>query len=582
MAVLTAKRQVGTMLPMIVETPDHIIIEGQSYDKATLNPTMLKPMMYHNHDGINNMVMNRSWIRKKTRDWHSGLRDSMADPSFMKWDGGAGIAKQVWLSEQNPNEFYIFASWTDHNIAKVDRSTLKVVNMANQNGHSYGNWYNTQTSYGELYYTFCNSFIWGETTGTIFTGLSNCMNWCNWDGNRRMGSYPAYSRWDKSSWGKSSNLFVSTNNLNYSDCSGQILHKSAGYLFIGIGGNQCAANDNYAPDRTENRYNVSGVYCTDLTTNTTTSLFTTSADTYGNTATGFSVPFSDSVIPTKKYTYYAVPTSTANFIKIYRGMFDENSPLTVKSQTQCTINFSGTPFSLGTTHKGFTTGWDNRTTYTRMCTFTSGADRFLLLTLTRTSEGYFTQQEALATYKTYVFKLSADGLTLIPTQIIDNDDYPLEIFPMDSNYQRVMMIYPNYIAFWAWDSVQQKYTTVNNFAVQAYGVGIDDLDRLWVYDAVGQLHLMTPFIPASVELEYGQTSYDYQGVPINSNVSVNAYDTSHIRIARPVTLTIEGINCQFEDGTRTKNISTSADTNTIVPIIITGSGYFRIAATLGV
>ena len=126
MSVLTTKRQVGTTLPMIVETPDHIIIEGQSYDKATLNPTMLKPMMYHNHDGINNMIMNRSWIRAKTRNWNSGLRDSMADPSFMKWDGGAGIAKQVWASEQNPNEFYIFASCTDHNICKVDKSTLKI------------------------------------------------------------------------------------------------------------------------------------------------------------------------------------------------------------------------------------------------------------------------------------------------------------------------------------------------------------------------------------------------------------------------------------------------------------------------
>ncbi len=124
----------------------------------------------------------------------------------------------------------------------------------------------------------------------------------------------------------------------------------------------------------------------------------------------------------------------------------------------------------------------------------------------------------------------------------------------------------------------------NTLSNQFWSVGRDSLGRIWGVDIGSngyyRIHLITLNVPVSIVVTSTSTTYNYVGTSINSNVTVNAYDPSGSRIAVPVKLIIDGGSMTFSGANLTTNITTSASTDTSVPIVITGGGVANIIASV--
>ena len=121
---------------------------------------------------------------------------------------------------------------------------------------------------------------------------------------------------------------------------------------------------------------------------------------------------------------------------------------------------------------------------------------------------------------------------------------------------------------------------------QFWAVGRDANDRIWAnaYNSGGycDIHLITPTIPVSIVITPDQATYDFQGTPITSGITINAFNSEGNRIATSVDLVIEGSTMTFADDTTTATVATSDTADTAVAIKITGAGFSNIVASVTV
>jgi hypothetical protein len=296
---------------------------------------------------------------------------------------------------------------------------------------------------------------------------------------------------------------------------------------------------------------------------------------------GPSIPYADVEVPTKKHFFTTQAKATANFFKISHVWYDESAPLIQKGVEDCVLALDGTGFTTG----DFTGITGSRYTLLMRNTVVTNniGERFLCMTLTNTANWNTSgTSEPLTSFKTWVFKISSDNKTLVPTQIFQHDDRMYDMIPLNDSQTRSMWIFPNYLAFVVWNNSTSKYEIVNKVAVNARCVGVDELDRIWVIDYNKKVQLMTPFVPAKVDVTYELPEYNYQGTDIPTHINVSAYDAYGDRIIANVTLTIEGGNCLFADSSTKKTVTTlgkaNGDSDIQVSITILNAGYFRILA----
>ena len=119
-------------------------------------------------------------------------------------------------------------------------------------------------------------------------------------------------------------------------------------------------------------------------------------------------------------------------------------------------------------------------------------------------------------------------------------------------------------------------------------VGRDMLGRIWAVDpgtvTAGRLHLITPTIPAVVNVNLAQTSYSYQGVDIDSTGTVEARGSDGLRAAVPIKLRVVGnglkiINGDEEEVTELV-VQTNTSTATTFNIRVIGAGTNSIFASI--
>lgn len=119
---------------------------------------------------------------------------------------------------------------------------------------------------------------------------------------------------------------------------------------------------------------------------------------------------------------------------------------------------------------------------------------------------------------------------------------------------------------------------------QFMGVGRDSTNRIWAVapgqNGWGEIHLITVNVPVSITVTAPQVSYNYTGAVINTNLTVNAYDTTGSRIATSVKLVIDGGSMAFAGANLTTTVSTSASADTLVPVAITGGGLSNVIASV--
>ena len=135
---------------------------------------------------------------------------------------------------------------------------------------------------------------------------------------------------------------------------------------------------------------------------------------------------------------------------------------------------------------------------------------------------------------------------------------------------------------------------------QVLQMGIDKHDRLWyiTYSAAGpyyqssstndsyyhkQMWMLTTATPHKVNLTGNATTdtISYSGSNIDKTLTIEALNFKGQRLAKTITLNITSTNAQFDNGSQTKDVTTSASATVNETITVTGAGSFNITAAYG-
>ena len=131
-------------------------------------------------------------------------------------------------------------------------------------------------------------------------------------------------------------------------------------------------------------------------------------------------------------------------------------------------------------------------------------------------------------------------------------------------------------------------------------MGIDKYDRLWyvTYEVPTgyvsttpantknyhkQMWMITTATPFKINLTGNATTdtISYSGSNIDKTLTIEALNFKAQRVAKTITLTIHGSDAQFDNGTQTKDVTTSSSGTVDETITITGAGSFNITAAYG-
>lgn len=166
------------------------------------------------------------------------------------------------------------------------------------------------------------------------------------------------------------------------------------------------------------------------------------------------------------------------------------------------------------------------------------------------------------------------------------------ILTLDQNRKRIAVVYDTGIIYYAWNAgswwVYQSRQDVN-----VQDVGVDTEGRLWVTDTLGtwapnipsgtfnqSLYVFEPSGAAvSMNVEFEESSYLFEGAPIASKIVVNAYDTTGNRVAVDVTLTRNSENFEFAGGASSTTVTTSTTGNTLIDITVISTGLLSCRAS---
>lgn len=97
------------------------------------------------------------------------------------------------------------------------------------------------------------------------------------------------------------------------------------------------------------------------------------------------------------------------------------------------------------------------------------------------------------------------------------------------------------------------------------------------------LHLLSADLPTSVSVEFADDTITYAGSNLTKNLTVNAFDTNGVRVAKSVTLKLTGSNAVFQSNNATTLTTTTlAGGDLTVPLTISGAGFINISASFAV
>ena len=165
-------------------------------------------------------------------------------------------------------------------------------------------------------------------------------------------------------------------------------------------------------------------------------------------------------------------------------------------------------------------------------------------------------------------------------------DTPKNFVFLNETQTLMGMFFQNVFKVYAWNNTSGWNETVSvNSLVTACGRDADS--RIWYVQSSDsqaatqpELHILTPSLPITINIDPEFESYDYAGTPINSFINVSAYNASGNRIVASVKLVINGGSMTFSDSTTVKTITTLDDDDFQQNIIITGAGFSNITASV--
>ena len=177
------------------------------------------------------------------------------------------------------------------------------------------------------------------------------------------------------------------------------------------------------------------------------------------------------------------------------------------------------------------------------------------------------------------FKILEDGTLeeVSKTPIVNTQIY-IDFFSKDRG-THLTIVTENNIDFMSFNSITQRFELKDTMSVNMRDVGIDHQNRLWIRDISNNLDLYNEQLPANIYIKFASDEYSYLGEDINSSILVSSKNFNGDYIESNIRVTLIG-SCKFNDGTQVSDIRTIAGDETVVPIIIDGSGPLRVSARL--
>lgn len=188
--------------------------------------------------------------------------------------------------------------------------------------------------------------------------------------------------------------------------------------------------------------------------------------------------------------------------------------------------------------------------------------------------------EDLTTFRLYIYAVDGTNAdNLIYKTHVDTDVRAWGVFQVQDDWKKIAVVHSSGLKFYTWNAGTETYDLVQDLAYTIQSVMRDSNDRIWVRQSDSSVHMISATSPTRVTVTMENPTYNYQGSNISTYANVSAYDVDNNRIVANVNIVLEGA-IYFADDSQNKTIATSASGETQVSMVIKGSSYTRILASV--
>lgn len=523
MEILNSKSVITQTVPRIVETPEHLIINTQVHDKASLKPVPLK------------------FNAVSVPTTYSSL-------NYCIWTyGNSTIGRTLFLHTGNNKNQKIYRDTTDsnifYNLFKYSNYGTKIIKFKKEENNISEQW---AVEYGDSPVGSCGTPSYGNDIQIIYQNdlyiffiLKN--SWGNgWSGGKDAYNIMKYNK--------------KTNSLE-------------NILNFGTEGREAAIhNYQFMEYHNDNVYfykqngNAHTIYKFNLSTNLLTTLFT-----FTNT-NGLTVI--DNPIKIGDY-YYIIRDNYLQSGKHEYCFYKIKLDITTDTVTQDVINVNLNGYVLDTANGEVLSGIGEGVYHT-LNTLKSNGKEYILCTVHSTpNQNYYPNQ-----HKHIVFEVTDTEIIVKDVIIFSNGcKGVLEYI----NSSTLVFLYTDSIAFYRFDSTKEKYILTYRKSGIFNTIGFDTLNRFYMQHNTSAIDVMTSMNACILKADFADEYY----TSINTDTEISFYAKNFLDeyLSTDVKITLLGPVQFKDDKSKIKIVKTSDAGIKTLPVTIIGSGRIEVIIT---
>jgi len=558
MAKLLENKQTFRWQPGVMELKDHIVLAGQVYDKANMNPIPFKTIDISSYSR-KHLIGKTTWVYETDGTFEFG--------SSIMHGGQVGMSSFV-VDNNDSSIGYIICPRDDAYNLRAHKISLETFDILVTGSTAMG-YVNSSTGYynltGQAYiiyqdddylyyiHKYRNNRRYQSNAAYWNVGMP-VIGWMNKSTMTQAGVYYGSGYYNSGVW--------DMDNLTYLGMKGTT-------LFFAV----CGVYYDYSYIDSRNDITIRKF---DTATKTGASLVNVSSPGGSNSFRSFgnsSRPFDQGSDILHSY-WTSKSTSAEEGYLIYKAETDMNGETATVSG--CTYDFSA--LASGTTRGDVLTRHDTNDQHHKVHTFTTdaGANKYVNFLVTETPTYSAITIDA---FKIHTFLIGGDGSALTYKSTAEPGFRMRGVMPLEDDYTKFLVIGDSHSEVWTWNNSNEEYDFTSTIEISARSAMTDSLNRLWMYDEQDNVHLISNNVPLTVTIDTEYSSYNYQGTTISSYVEVSAWDVDSNRMDSDVLLTLEG-STYFLDDTQSKQVTTTSGSAYQVDIKITGTSFTRMFGSI--
>lgn len=512
---------IKSVVPKIIETPNHFIMNTQIYDKQTLKPIPMKFSMPVLND-YSSIILDTS-VHDITKEQGTLLPINCQR---------IGNYKNIIKDKFDSNVFYLIAKWNSCDsqvILRIREDNKEYIIEKQVVSNQFDNTGNYQKGDFKILYETDTDFIFEYKSESVSYKNNNCY---------RLGKL-------------NKKTFIATYHLTENDRN----YTNQIYLLE-------QSNDiGYILRHSHNNYLVYKI-------NTSSNILSQ----VGNTIITGGKDICSNPVKIGDYYYFLIDINDTEkgrryaFNKLKLNTIDD----TIVYETIEISNYDNYKMDSLTTEQ---MNFDYRT-YHQLQTFEKNGVTYISCTI----YGYSSSFVNLYQHKHVLFKITGDTIEII--HIIPLTDGCKGVLYLNEDYSKPIFVMSNSCLFYSFDDTSQKL--INTFKIGGVFivVGFDSLGRFIVQHTNGAIEILTDTNACTLKADFAEELYDKDNASkIDTTVSFYAKNFLDEYIESSVKLTLIGPVVFKENNSKELVISTLKTGIRTVPVIITGYGNIQVIIT---